>query len=36
MDDKIEEFRAQTIYQCEEEKIKHHPIESICYNKNVK
>lgn len=35
MDDNIEEFRAKTIYQCKEEKINHHPIESIFYNKNV-
>ncbi len=36
MDDKIEAFRAKTIYQCEEEKITHRPIESIFYNKNGK
>lgn len=33
MDDKIEEFRAKTIYHCEEEKIIHHPVFSIFYNK---
>lgn len=36
MDDKIEEFRAKTIYQCVEEKINHHPIESSFYNRNTK
>ena len=34
--DKIEEFRAKTIYKCEEEKITHHPIESTFYNKSKK
>ena len=33
MDDKIEEFRAKTIYQCEEQKNNHEPIEAILYNK---
>lgn len=36
MDDKIEEFRAKTIYHCDEEKINHHPVSSIFYNKNIK
>ena len=36
MDDKIEEFRAKTIYQCDEEKVNHYPIETIFYNKNIK
>lgn len=36
MDDKIEEFRANTIYRCKEEKIDHQPISSILYNKNIK
>lgn len=36
IDDKIEEFRAKTIYKCEEEKITHHPIESTFYNKSKK
>lgn len=36
MDDKIEEFRANTIYKCEEEKIKHCPISSIMYNIKTK
>ena len=36
MDDKIEEFRAKTIYKCDEEKVNHYPIESIFYNKNIK
>lgn len=35
MDDKIEEFRAKTIYQCDEEKINHLPRESTFYNKNI-
>lgn len=33
MDDRIEEFRAKTIYQCEEQKNTHEPIEAILYNK---
>lgn len=36
MDDKIEEFRAKTIYHCDEEKISHHPISSVFHNKNIK
>lgn len=33
IDDKIEEFRAKTIYGCEEEKINHVPIESTFHIK---
>lgn len=36
IDDKIEEFRAKTIYKCEEEKVSHHPIESTFYNRSIK
>lgn len=36
IDDRIEEFRAKTIYKCEEEKINHYPIESTFYNKSNK
>ena len=36
MDDKIEEFRAKTIYHCNEEKVSHYPISSIFHNKNIK
>ena len=36
IDDKIEEFRAKTIYGCEEEKINHDPIESTFWNKSKK
>lgn len=31
--DKIEEFRAKTIYKCNEEAICHYPIETKCYRK---
>ena len=34
IDDNIENFRARVIYQCEEEKIDHHPVNSIFYNLN--
>lgn len=36
MDDKIEEFRANTIYKCKVEKIEHNPIETIYHNINEK
>lgn len=34
IEDKIEEFRAKTIYKCEMMDINHHPIESTFYNLN--
>ena len=33
MDDKIEDFRAKTIYRCEKETINYYPIESFFHNK---